>query len=142
MSTAPHPRILVVDDDPIFRAIAMEALLEITPSLADAEDGQAALRILSASPADLVLTDINMPNRDGIELIGDIRSQWPQTIIIAVTAGSHAAAPNLLLKTAALLGAIVAQKPLSGAALRVLVGNALGVAPMAAISVTVADEQR
>lgn len=109
--TAAHPRILVVDDDPIFRAIAIEALSAISPSLAEAEDGQLALGILSDWPADLVLTDINMPNRDGLELIGDIRSRWPQTTVIAVTAGSHAATPDLLLRTAALLGATVAQSP-------------------------------
>jgi CheY-like chemotaxis protein len=123
---AAQPKILIVDDDPIFRAIAIEALSVVTPHLAEAENGEAAFRLLCAGSADLVLTDINMPKRDGLELIGDIRARWPQTAIIAVTAGSRAAAPDLLLKTAALLGAYVITKPIAAHALVELVSKALG----------------
>ena len=126
MISAP-PRILIVDDDPIFRAIAVEALGAVSPNLVEAEDGEVAYRLLCAAPADLVLTDINMPKRDGLELIGDIRKHWPQTLVIAVTGGSRAATPDLLLKTAALMGAFVVTKPVRGPALRELVCKVLGV---------------
>src|SRR5579872_1180670 len=119
-------RILVVDDDPVFRAIAAEALSAVTPHLFEAEDGQAALRMLSEGRFDLVLTDINMPRRDGLELIGDIRRQWPDTVVIAITGGSPAAAPDLLLKTAGLMGARVLAKPVRPAALVESVRGALG----------------
>jgi CheY-like chemotaxis protein len=100
---------------------------DVSPNLVEAEDGEVAYRLLCAAPADLVLTDINMPKRDGLELIGDIRKRWPQTLVIAVTGGSRAATPDLLLKTAALMGAFVVTKPVRGPALRELVCKVLGV---------------
>ncbi len=112
--TSSSPFILIVDDDPVFRAIALEALAELTPDLAAACDGKEALEWLLANAADLVVTDINMPNRDGIELIGEIRKRWPHTVIVAVSGGSAAAGADLLLATAKLLGAYcVCHKPVS-----------------------------
>jgi CheY-like chemotaxis protein len=125
--SAPSPFILIVDDDPIFRAIALEALVELTPDLAAAGDGKEALEWLSGNPVDLVITDINMPNRDGIELIGDIRNRWPDTVIVAVSGGSAAAGADLLLATARLLGAYcVCHKPVSPKTLVKVAAAALG----------------
>lgn len=126
--TARAPRILVVDDDPIFRAIVAEVLADVTSDLVEAEDGEQAVRMLRAAPADLVVTDIHMPNRDGIELIGDIRRDWPRTAIIAVSAGSSVSSPDLVLRTAKLLGAHIIEKPVTAKSLRDLVDQALGAA--------------
>ena len=111
-------RILIVDDDPIFREIAKEALASAFADVRVAEDGEDALRQLQARAADVVLTDINMPNRDGIELIRDIRNSWPACRIIAISGGTRMAGPDLFLQLAGALGAHqVLSKPVSAVAL-------------------------
>lgn len=124
--SAASPFLLVVDDDPIFLAIALEALAVLTPHVQTAADGQQALAWLADHAAEVVVTDINMPNRDGIQLIGDIRQRWPGTAIIAVSGGGAGAGADLLLKTASLLGAYcVCHKPVSPHTLVKVVASAL-----------------
>ncbi|HEX4198959.1 MAG TPA: response regulator [Caulobacteraceae bacterium] len=125
MSTA-YPFVLVVDDDPVFQAIALEALAALTPNVQAAADGQQALAWLTDHAAEVVVTDINMPNRDGIQLIGDIRGRWPRTVIVAVSGGSAVAGADILLQTASLLGAYcVCHKPVSPHTLIKVVASAL-----------------
>lgn len=119
------PRILVVDDDPIFRAIVRETLAAIPCATVECEDGEAALRQLSVEPFDLVITDINMPNRDGVELIFEMRRRWPDTKLIAVSGGTQRSGPDLFLRTASLLGAATHTKPIPPKALLDLVARTL-----------------
>ena len=65
-------RILLVDDNPDHRLI-VRTLLESYQCLCDeAEDGVIALQMLERTPIDLVLTDMNMPRMDGLQLIESI----------------------------------------------------------------------
>jgi CheY-like chemotaxis protein len=98
-------RVLIVDDDAICRAIAVEALSQDGHVCQEAEDGEVATRRLAHTPMDLVITDLLMPNKEGIETIMEIRKLWPGMKIIAMSGGSGAAAPDQLLKMAARLGA-------------------------------------
>lgn len=126
MSSA-QPSILVVDDDPIARAIMQEVLKPLSSRIVAAADGDEALRFLDVAPVDLIITDISMPKRDGIELIAEIRQRWPQTPVLAVSGGSSSVGPDLLLKTARLLGAVaVLQKPISPKVLLAEATEALG----------------
>jgi two-component system chemotaxis sensor kinase CheA len=82
-SEAPRPRIVVADDSPTTRA-AMTTILEIAGyAIAPAADGEEALRRLADSPCRLVVSDVQMPRLDGLELTRRIRSD-PQLQSIPV----------------------------------------------------------
>jgi len=78
--------VLVVDDSASYRAIAIEIFknLGVTDVL-EAENGVAALAIITSTPIDLVLTDLNMPGMDGIELLNKLaRAKDKKICFIAV----------------------------------------------------------
>ncbi|MEZ5727613.1 MAG: chemotaxis response regulator CheY [Burkholderiaceae bacterium] len=75
MSNPSDIRILIVDDFSTMRRIVRNLLKEIGYTNADeAEDGRAALAKLQASPFDFVVSDINMPNMNGFDLLKAIRA--------------------------------------------------------------------
>jgi|GEM_PF-3747455 len=80
---------LVVDDDPgiqlLLRRMAERARLKVLT----ASDGVEALEIFKRQPVELVLTDINMPRMDGLQLLGHIKTIQPATFVVLVTANQH-----------------------------------------------------
>lgn len=88
-------RILVVDDDPAVRdSVAM--VLESAGFLVDqAEQGATGMRLFRAHAPDLVITDILMPQKEGIETIREIRAVLPHTPIIAISGGTDMGADYL-----------------------------------------------
>ena len=75
MSSAADMKFLIVDDFSTMRRIIRNLLKEIGYGNADeAEDGQVALSKLRSGHFDFVVSDINMPNMNGFELLGNIRS--------------------------------------------------------------------
>jgi two-component system chemotaxis response regulator CheY len=71
-------KILVVDDFSTMRRIVRNLLVELgfsSPLIQEADDGESAIAILRAQPFDLVVTDWNMPNMTGIELLRAIRAE-------------------------------------------------------------------
>ncbi len=70
-----QPRFLIVDDFSTMRRIVRNLLKEIGyPNAEEAEDGAAALNMLRASKFDFVVSDINMPNMNGFELLKNMRA--------------------------------------------------------------------
>ena len=67
--------ILMVDDSKTMRDMVNTTLQQSGFAVLDAEDGKQALDVLAGNNIDLIITDINMPNMDGISLIKQIRSQ-------------------------------------------------------------------
>jgi CheY-like chemotaxis protein len=117
--------VLVVDDDPIQRAIVCE-VLQPGYDCEEARNGAEALRQLAKRPADLVIVDMLMPEKDGIETIGAIRARWPSIRIIAISGGGASLPSRYLLDTAKAVGAdAVMDKPLSRHVLPVLVAEVL-----------------
>jgi DNA-binding response OmpR family regulator len=97
-------RILVIEDDLQVRGVFREALEGAGHTVTEAENGAAGTRLFRERGADLVITNILMPEKDGFETIRDLRRDSVALPIIAVSAGS----PRLkmdILKSAALLGA-------------------------------------
>ena len=87
-------KLLLVDDDPHIVSIFQRLLLRVERgfSIRTASSAEQALLMLAEEPADVVLTDVRMPGMDGLELLAQIRSLYPQTMIIVMTAyGSEAA---------------------------------------------------
>jgi CheY-like chemotaxis protein len=97
--------VLVIDDDPLFREIAEEILTQAGHVVILADDGAKA-GLLPAEPApQLAVVDMLMPERDGIETIGDLQARWPKIKVLAVSAGARNLEPDLLLRAALALGA-------------------------------------
>lgn len=83
----PRKRILIVDDHPFMRA-GIAQLLEKQPDLqvsGEAGDSAGAMRLLSRVPVDLILTDITMPGRSGLEFIKDVQALHPQLPMLVVS---------------------------------------------------------
>ncbi|TAM39519.1 MAG: response regulator, partial [Rhodanobacter sp.] len=71
-------RILVVDDFSTMRRIVRNLLVELGfsgPLILEADDGESAIAMLRSTPFDLVVTDWNMPNMTGIDLLRAIRAE-------------------------------------------------------------------
>ena len=80
-------RVLLVDDSQIIRCIQRRCLATLGDvEFAEAADGIEALTLLATSPFDLVVIDWNMPNMDGITLVGKIRERDKRIPLIMCTA--------------------------------------------------------
>ena len=96
--------ILLIEDDPLMRRTLRHGLERADHSVVEAEDGQIGLSKFSESRPDLVVTDIVMPNREGVETIQALRGMDPHVPIIAISGGGSVG-PDLFLELAQHLGA-------------------------------------
>ena len=81
-----RPRILLVEDDARVREVFQQALAMAGYDVVAAADGEEALAAYAAVPADLIITDLMMPRRDGVETIRGLQGRHPRPKVIAVTA--------------------------------------------------------
>lgn len=79
-------RILLVDDEPAIRFSLTELLEAGGHDVRSAEHAPAALAALEEEPADLVISDLRMPAMDGLELLEEVRTRYPEAIVILMTA--------------------------------------------------------
>ncbi|MEN6445213.1 MAG: response regulator [Candidatus Cloacimonas sp.] len=104
-------KILVVEDDTSFRNVLVQMLKNAGYFVQQAGDGNQAIEICDEFNPDLVLTDIIMPNKEGLETIQDLMASKPNIKIIAMSGGSKYG-PSSYLPLAKELGAkAVLQKP-------------------------------
>ena len=78
-------RILVVDDEDIVRTSCSRTLSPEGYEVRLARNGAEGLKMANEERFDLVLTDLKMPDMDGIEVLRIIKEQWPETAVIIVT---------------------------------------------------------
>src|SRR5712692_8197387 len=86
---APMPRILVIDDDHAVRLTIQVILERAGYEVVCAADGEQGVRAFERAPPQLVITDIIMPNKEGLEAIVEIRARNATTPIIAVSGGGR-----------------------------------------------------
>ena len=129
MPTASRPQILVVDDEPSIRESLGMLLVASGYDVAEAENGVSAVSHLSSTIPDLIVTDLNMPQMSGIELISHVRSRYPSISIVAMSGDYQGEAlpagviadrfypkaehPHNLLKT---IASLIATNPARGSA--------------------------
>lgn len=83
----PHePRVLVIDDFPLVRGLVALLLRREGFQVAEAAGGAEGIRLLCATPVDLVLTDLRMPDRSGWDVARAARQFWPGLPVVLVTA--------------------------------------------------------
>jgi DNA-binding response OmpR family regulator len=97
-------RILIVDDDPHVRQMLERVLRKADHDVETAENGKVALQVHGERPADLIVTDIIMPEKEGLETITELRKSFPAVKIIAISGGGRIG-PAQYLKMAEILGA-------------------------------------
>ena len=115
--------ILVIDDEEIVRATLRLALESVGHQVLEAGNGDDGLRLLDANRIDLTITDIIMPDKEGIETIIEIRRRFPRVKVIALSGVFG----GLYLEMARQLGAAAAlAKPVRTETLRRTVDAVLG----------------
>jgi PAS domain S-box-containing protein len=102
-------KILVLDDDDAVRGLLQQALSEAGFEVMSAREGREGMRLVAQHPFDVVLTDLIMPDQEGIETIRKLRRDYPSIRIVAMSG----AMDSVYLKAAELLGAHVSlRKPI------------------------------
>jgi YesN/AraC family two-component response regulator len=97
-------RILIIDDEPQIRSMLKLMLERDGYEVVEAPDGVEGIRVYRQNPADLIITDLIMPNKDGIGMIIDLKKEFPEVKIIAMSGGGLNK-PDGYLKGAKKLGA-------------------------------------
>lgn len=84
-------KVLVVEDSAAVRLAVTEVMEQAGHAVAEAENGRIAIERLETESFDLVITDVLMPEADGVEVIKAVRARHPDTRVLAMSGG----APNL-----------------------------------------------
>lgn len=80
-------RILVIEDDDQIRLLLRKILEKAGYQVTEAQDGYVGLRLFRSQPADLVITDIFMPEKEGLGTIRELKRDFPGVKIIAISGG-------------------------------------------------------
>ena len=78
---------MVIDDDEGVRDLLREVLIQKGHEVVEASDGRSGTALYRETPCDLVITDIFMPEQEGLETIRELRREFPGIKIIAVSGG-------------------------------------------------------
>lgn len=78
-------RILVIDDDAAVRRTIRRQLETVGHEVVEAPDGKAGMKLYFDNPADLVITDLFMPEQDGLETIRELKRTFKDSRILVVT---------------------------------------------------------
>ncbi|OQY53731.1 MAG: response regulator [Desulfobacteraceae bacterium 4572_88] len=97
--------ILIVDDDTQVREMLRQMLEDAGFEVTEAPDGKVAMKLYLESPSDMVLTDLIMPEQEGLETIQSLKAEFPDAKIIAMSGGGRLG-PESYLKMASAFGVL------------------------------------
>lgn len=80
-------RIMVIDDDEVVRMTLTLVLEKAGHDVIAADDGRKGMALFKMNPTDVVLTDIYMPNQEGLATIMALRSAYPAVKVVAISGG-------------------------------------------------------
>lgn len=118
-------RILVVDDEVGIRTLVRNMLVRDGHEVTTARDGVEALQVVDREAIDLVITDLIMPEKEGVETISELRTRFPAIKIIAMSGGGMGGATDYLRMARALGAGQTLAKPFTRDDLLKLVKAAL-----------------
>lgn len=104
-------RILIIDDDDRLRGAVRELLSDEGHEVVEARDGTEGIRAYRAQAASLVMCDLFMPGKDGLETIRDLRKEFPDVRIVALSGGGFQGTMDLLNVARHLGAAAILSKP-------------------------------
>jgi DNA-binding NtrC family response regulator len=118
-------RIFLIDDDNSFREMLRKTLAHFGHTVIEARNGKEGMEMFPHANADLLITDIVMPEKEGLEILMELQKRQPPVKIIAISGGGRVSA-NDYLRIAKLMGAAkVLAKPFSNEALMAAVNELL-----------------
>jgi DNA-binding response OmpR family regulator len=123
------PRILVVDDDPNLRTAIRRILEPEGFEIEEASEGRNAMRAFRARSADLVLCDVFMPEKDGLEVLRELAREFSGARVVAMSGGGLRGTMNLLPMAQGLGATAVLCKPFERAELLAVVRQSLSPSP-------------
>ncbi len=82
-------KVLIIDDDEMLRIILRDTLENAGHEVLEAPDGGVGMALFRENSPDLIIADILMPETDGIETITELRKDYPDVKIIAISGGSQ-----------------------------------------------------
>jgi DNA-binding response OmpR family regulator len=97
--------VCVIDDDEHVRVTVAQILRHAGYVVVEASDGDKGLEVVKNTNPDIVVTDIVMPNREGIETIRELRERFPDVRILAISGGGGTSYSAGFLEVARALGA-------------------------------------
>jgi CheY-like chemotaxis protein len=119
-------RILLVDDDEAFRKMLRKTLTRMGYEVLEARNGNEAIETFEKEPVDLVMTDIVMPEKEGLETISALKRKCGGVRIIAMSGGGRVGVGDYL-KVARMLGADhILAKPFSNEKMAAALNGLLG----------------
>ena len=97
-------RVLVIDDDEQLRALLYEILDRAGFEVVEASNGVEGIKLYRSQPTDLVITDLIMPEKEGVETIMELRRDFQNVRVVAISGGGRSGGRDYL-PIAARLGA-------------------------------------
>ncbi len=119
-------RILLIDDDDDLRTMLRRVLTLSGHTVVEARNGEEGLALFPQAAADLVITDIVMPGKEGLEVLMALRKKHPPVKIIAISGGGRGDATDYLHLAKQMGAARVLSKPFSNDALMSAIAAVLG----------------
>ena len=116
-------RILVVDDDEQIRQLFKRILLDEGHQVFTASDGVEGIKLYRTEQPDLMLLDIIMPNKEGIEVIKEIINEYKDAKIIAISGGGRGNAKEYLSFAMHFGAKLIIEKPVSSEKLIEAINN-------------------
>lgn len=122
-------KILLIDDDPTIQKVFSQFLTGMGHEIMQAENGKEGMSMLQETRPDLVITDIMMPEMDGLEILMQLRDTHDSVPVIAISGGMRALPVNFLQQAKLFEARYVFEKPVPLDVLRNAVTELLGDEP-------------
>lgn len=122
--------VLIIDDDPALRDSLRRILRKERYTVLEATEGREGIEIAKANPVDLILVDLFMPGKEGLETIAELHRSYPKLKVIAMSGGGTKGFVDLLDVAKSMGAQRVLAKPFSREELMGTVGALLGHNPV------------